>query len=910
MGGPLMNRRWFLFFAGILVGLTGVFGSLPAAEPKFDDAVNLLGQEKFGDTEKILSLILAKTPDAMNARLLMGWALWSQDRYDEALVRFKSVLHDAPFYRAPTAEEYSTFNLTSDVTSIENPDFLQARKGLGWTYFKKGWVRLAHEQFTYLNRRYSKWDEPYLGLGFVFLAQGKFKESESAFLDYLDRTDAGTKKPQEGERGLGDLYAAQGQHSKAISHYEKALAAKPGWLEVQSGLAWSSFRAGQKEKAARLFTLLKKPRPIEAETGLAWVALREDRLDDAEAGFARALAGQPGYGAAIEGSRELRLRRYKAFDDAWGLYYAGKYRETAAAFETLTKTPGRMPATMKPFILNGHAWSRLRLKETDEAEKLFRASLQELPKGAEATAGLGWIAIQRKEWDKAEKALVEANTVLPGLTAVTDGFAQLYAARFASYDQAWGLYYQGKYNDAIKTFEAILAKPGDLPSASLPFVRGGIGWSELALGQVDQAEKTFKQIQPASKMDEAEAKSGFGWVALKRNRPEEAQKLFVEAVTAVPGYGAALRGFAELRKARAPELDQAWLAYYQGKFDQASAGFKKVADNASLPADYRREARRGYTWSLHFGGKFQEAAAEFDRLLKDGEDADLLYGRGLALGGVGQHQAAAPLLKRAAEFVPYSADYHLAHGRALLKAGDAKESLAAFTKAYQIAPASAEVNRNLGWAYAKDNRPAEAKAAFRYALTLIPGYSDDKEFRDLTNTKEYRDLRSDLAWGYVRWQAFDPARKLFEEIAKADSADGDAWFGHGYALYKLGKGAEAERSLNRAMKAKRPAFSRTVWVVFPGAGGYPVLTDPYSIQGWISLVRDRCDEALDRFEASLHRDPEMVASMVGRATCLAKAGDTTQAREIYLTAREVYPTYPSVLAGLRETEPKKTVELR
>ncbi len=905
-----MRGRRFLFLAGILVGLTGLLGTLPAAEPKLDDAVKLYEKEKLSEAGKVLDGILKKSPQAMDARLLMGWVLWSQERYDEALVRFKSVLHDSPLYRAPTPDEYSLFNIPFEVTSIENLDLLQARKGLGWTYFKKGWVRLAHDQFKYLNQRFSKWDEPYLGLGFVYLAQGKFGESEGAFIDYLARTDAGTKKPHEGERGLGDLYAAQGLHAKAIPHFERALAAKPGWKDVQSSLAWSYFRAGHTEKAARLFAKLKDSSPIEAEAGLAWVALKEDRLDNAETGFGRALAGLPGYGPALEGSLELRQRRYKAFDDAWALYYAGKYRESAASFDALVKNPRAMPAGMKPFILNGLAWSRLRLKNIDEAEKLFRASLQELPGGAEATAGLGLIAIERKEWEKAEKFLNDASAVLPGLPAIAEGFVALRRARFGDYDQAWTLYNQGKYADAIKAFQALLDKPGNLPASYRPLLMGGIGWSELALGQVDRAENSFKQIRPAGKMDEAETKSGFGWIALRRNKVEQAEKLFAEALTAVPGFGAALRGLAELRQVRAPELDRAWTAYNQGKFVDAAKDFKNAADRPDLTTEYRREAQRGYAWSLHFSGKSREAATEFDSLLKDGEDGDLLYGRGLALFNLGEHAAAAAPLGRAADLLPLSADRHLAHGRALLKSGDAKGALAAFTKAYQIAPASAEVNRNLGWTYVKDNRPAEAKAAFRYALSLIPGYSDDKEFRNLVNTREYKELRSDLAWGYVRWQAFDAARKLFEEIVKEDSGDGDAWFGHGYALYKLGKGSQAEKSLNRAPEARRPAFSRTVWVVFPEAGGYPVLTDPHSILGWIALVSGRCDEALDRFEASLNRDPEMVASMVGRAICAAKGGDVARAREIYLTAQEVYPTYPAVLAGLRATEPKKTVELR
>jgi tetratricopeptide (TPR) repeat protein len=486
----------------------------------------------------------------------------------------------------------------------------------------------------------------------------------------------------------------------------------------------------------------------------------------------------------------------------------------------------------------------------------------------------------------------------------------LHSARFGSYDLAWGLYNQGKYREAIRAFEALLNKPGALPDSYRSFVRGGIGWSELALGEVERAEQAFKRIRAATKVEEAEAKSGLGWIALRRNRPEQAENLFAEALSAVPGYNAALLGRAQLRQIRAPELDQAWAAYNQGKFDQAATSFNQIAEHSSLPADYRQEAYSGYAWSLYFRQKFQEAAAAFERLLQGRKTADLFYGRGQALAGLGQHQAAAPFLKRAAELVTYSVEYHLAYGWSLLRGGDSKEALAVFIKAYQLAPASAEVNRSLGWAYARENRAAEAKAAFRYALSLIPGYSDDKEFKELTARKEYKELLNDLGWGYVRWQEFDRARKLFEEITKSDPADSDAWFGHGYTLYKLGKGSEAEKSLDRAIKAKRPAFARTVWVIFPEAGAYPILTDPRSILGWTALAVSKYEQALDRFEGSLNRDPEMVASMVGKAICLARTGQAAEARELYLTAQEIYSTYPSVQAGLKENGSPRTSQAR
>ena len=137
-----MSRRSLVSLVAciMLVGFAAMLDGAVAA-PSQDDAVKLFKAEKFAEAEKVLGAILAKSPDAMDARLLMGWSLWGQGRYDEALVRFKSVLREAPAQRRPTTDEIITFNIASDVTAVNNPDLASARKGLGWTYFKKGWIR-------------------------------------------------------------------------------------------------------------------------------------------------------------------------------------------------------------------------------------------------------------------------------------------------------------------------------------------------------------------------------------------------------------------------------------------------------------------------------------------------------------------------------------------------------------------------------------------------------------------------------------------------------------------------------------------------------------------------------------------------------------------------------------------------
>ena len=244
---------------------------------------------------------------------------------------------------------------------------------------------------------------------------------------------------------------------------------------------------------------------------------------------------------------------------------------------------------------------------------------------------------------------------------------------------------------------------------------------------------------------------------------------------------------------------------------------------------------------------------------------------------------------------------HLAHGWAVLRSGDAKAADEIFLKAYTLAPASTEVNRSLAWARARQNRVAEALPAFRYALLNAPASVDDADFRKLLRTAEFRGLRRDLAWAYVSWNGFDQARATFEELAREDGNDGDAQFGLGYTLYKAGKYKEADAALKRATTAKQRPYARTVWVVFPQLGSFPVLTDPWSIRGWVAVAAKDFSAATERFKESLDRDPELASSLAGLGLALQSGGDREGAREAYLRASEIYPTYPVVTSGLRET---------
>jgi tetratricopeptide (TPR) repeat protein len=122
--------------------------------------------------------------------------------------------------------------------------------------------------------------------------------------------------------------------------------------------------------------------------------------------------------------------------------------------------------------------------------------------------------------------------------------------------------------------------------------------------------------------------------------------------------------------------------------------------------------------------------------------------------------------------------------------------------------------------------------------------------------------------------------------------------------YKLGQYAEADRYLERAIKASHPPGPRVVWVVFTEAGAYPILTDAWSIRGWVALFRGDVAAARARFSESLARDPELVSSLGGLGVALERSNDRAGAYEAYRRAAEVSPTYPLVVAGLRATGPR------
>ena len=123
-------------------------------------------------------------------------------------------------------------------------------------------------------------------------------------------------------------------------------------------------------------------------------------------------------------------------------------------------------------------------------------------------------------------------------------------------------------------------------------------------------------------------------------------------------------------------------------------------------------------------GEAATALKEYEQALgHDPRNADLQYGRALALSRLGRHPDRVAALERALDLDPSLAAAHNELGLAFGSLGRAQESEAAFLLAIEADPQFAAAKGNLGVLRLMQGRPAEAEPLFRQAVEDDPGSS-------------------------------------------------------------------------------------------------------------------------------------------------------------------------------------------
>jgi len=327
---------------------------------------------------------------------------------------------------------------------------------------------------------------------------------------------------------------------------------------------------------------------------------------------------------------------------------------------------------------------------------------------------------------------------------------------------------------------------------------------------------------------------------LAAGKLEQAVPAFELVVAARPGNPAALAGLAAAYAAagnphaeetyeRAIAADRKNLPLRVGyaeylwqarRYDKGNAEMEKVIRAA--PGNPKLKAHYGV--NLAEQGRFAQAVAELDAARRQGMDnADVLFYLGSALWEVGRLEEAQEQLRQAVLRAPEKVAARHRLGRLLLFRGRPAEAAAELSLAARRAPDSAEVALDLGRALEATGQTTEAEATYRKALELEPGLSvthyalgtllaragrrEEAQghialYRDYFQKEQERRFRAgsrqaELNLGWTQLDAGWVEEALAQFSRRPD--DAEALQGAATALSKLGRHAEAVRTLERAL---------------------------------------------------------------------------------------------------------------
>ena len=127
---------------------------------------------------------------------------------------------------------------------------------------------------------------------FRLIKAGRYEQARRAARDYLTGATGTPAHPGQGWFILGLSYHRQRLYESARGNFAKAVALEPDYVTTYFFYGFTLFNLGRLDEAAKAFEtyLARGPEDAEAVFGLGLVALEQDRVDDAERSFLRAIA--------------------------------------------------------------------------------------------------------------------------------------------------------------------------------------------------------------------------------------------------------------------------------------------------------------------------------------------------------------------------------------------------------------------------------------------------------------------------------------------------------------------------------------------------------------------------------------------------------------------------------------------
>ncbi len=588
---------------------------------------------------------------------------------------------------------------------------------------------------------------------------------------------------------LGDVYRVRDNVDDAIKEYQAA-ARSGDSAEVEVKLGQALQAKGDLPGAVAAFGKALGFNPTDSDTldalQAAWEdALKKDPLaPDNHIGLGQALQFRGDFGGATaEYKQAIQLSKGNN---------ATAQRLMAALPEVIKK------ATIDKHINNGVDLQQKKLYAPALEE--YKLALQANPNNADVWVNMGTVYQAQEDYAKAIEAYQKALQIDPRNAAAAEGFKScqtlLSDKQIAQSEGAAGdAYKQGKYDDAVKLYSALVTK--DPKNAAYYYNRGA---AEQMLKQFDQAmadyntamgldpkNKTYSNAMESAK--EAKVKPMIDAAVAKHQAKDYAG--------AIDGYQAALA----IQPANAP----LWFNLASAQYAMENYSRARDAYQKAFEIDPKGQVDDLYLMAVideHYG-KGPVAQGEYLKYLSQAPSGKYSVAAKERLTALNKNPNDTQKIKGAAEIAnEKAADDAVAAAANLNNAGKTEDAIAQIQKAISLQPKVADYYAVYGSYLQKLGKFDEATAQYKQAAAIDPTNPKNKEYLAAVSGA-MEDKVAPIADAAVKLQQDG---KLQESIAKYQEAlailpnNGPLW-------RNMGSAYQAADDFNNAFNSYKKAYS-------------------------------------------------------------------------------------------------------
>ena len=244
-------------------------------------AITLAAAGRLQESNVLLESILAKAPELLEVRNLLGMNQQKLGNHEQAVAAFREILAKEP------ANALAHFNLAISHTRLKQVD--SAVRELEATMVSASAAGRALEQVTIPAREM---------LARLFIEKKEYAQARAQY-EQLLLADSGN---YEAHYNLAWLDARENRLEEGIFHLRAALQAKPNSAEARNALGGLYLRSGDRQRARAEFeeTIRLNPQSPWGYYNLGLVFLRNGMKEDAAAQLRKALGVEPDFSPARE----------------------------------------------------------------------------------------------------------------------------------------------------------------------------------------------------------------------------------------------------------------------------------------------------------------------------------------------------------------------------------------------------------------------------------------------------------------------------------------------------------------------------------------------------------------------------------------------------------------------------------